>query len=38
MIDVGDTAVAVSVGAVVSFGVADVSLEEPAPTEFIAAT
>jgi hypothetical protein len=36
VIDVGDTAVAVSVGLVVSFGVADASLGELVPAEFIA--
>ena len=35
---VGDMAVAVSAGAVVSFGVADASLEEPVPAALIADT
>jgi hypothetical protein len=38
IIDVGETAVAVSVGFVVSFGVAEASLGELVPAEFIAET
>lgn len=38
VIDVGEIAIAVSAGAVVSFGVADASLEGPVPTELIAET
>ena len=38
VIDVGDTAVAVSAGAVVSLGVADASLDEPVPAALIADT
>ncbi len=38
VIEVGDTAMAVSAGAVVSFGVADASLEEPVPAALIADT
>lgn len=38
MIAVGDIAVAVTVGVVVSFGVAEVSLCEPVPIEFTAET
>jgi hypothetical protein len=37
-IEVGETAVAVSVGVVVCCGVADVSLGVPIPTELIAET
>jgi hypothetical protein len=38
VIAVGETAVAVSAGAVVSFGVADASLAEPVPAALIADT
>lgn len=38
VIDVGDTAVAVRAGAVVSLGIADASLEGPVPAELIAET
>lgn len=38
MITVGETAVAVTVGLVVSFGVAEVSLCDPVPIELIAET
>lgn len=38
MIAVGDIAVAVTVGVVVSFGVAETSLCVPVPTELIAET
>jgi hypothetical protein len=38
VIDVGETAVAVSVGVVVSFGTADASVEAPVPIALIAET